>query len=87
MTAWPEQTAVLTWEYVAGELVGRVASVGWVNYLDPGDRVTFGAAVSGLFQRTGVEVPGGPVPLTVVPPFTWTDWVHLWQRSSAEAMA
>ncbi len=85
--AWSEQTAVLTWEYVAGKVVGRVAPVGWVNYLDQGERVTFGAAVSGLFQRTGVEDAGGPVPLTVAPPFTWTDWVQMWQHSSTGSRA
>jgi hypothetical protein len=82
---WPDQSAMLTWEYVAGRIVGRVAPVGWVNYLEKGDRATFGAAVSGLFQRTGVEETDGPLPLTVAPPFTWSHWVHMWQPGSTES--
>jgi len=76
---WPDRPAVLSWECLAGRLVGRVSPTGWVNYLEPADCATLAAAVSGLFQRAGVAEASGPVPLTVLPPFTWLNWVHLWQ--------
>ena len=75
---WPGELTTLTWEYVSGELAGRVSFKGWVDYLEHGPRATLGAAVSGLFQRTGVDEASGPIPLTVAPPFTWTDWVQRW---------
>jgi hypothetical protein len=83
---WPEQSALLTWEYVSGRLVGSVSPQGWVNHLEANDRATLAAAVSGLFQRAGVEEVGGPLPLTVEPPFTWANWVHMWQRDGAGIM-
>jgi hypothetical protein len=77
---WLEQSVVVRWEYVAGKLVGRVLSTGWVSQLSQDARVTLGAALSSLFQRTGVDEASGPLPLTVAPPFTWTGWVSMWQQ-------
>jgi hypothetical protein len=85
-TMWPEQSTILTWAYVAGTLAGSVSPTGWVNHLQQGDLATLGAAVSGLFQRAGVEEAVGPLPLAIAPPFTWTSWVHMWQRGNTGSM-
>ncbi len=77
--AWPGQPVTLAWAYIDGVLSGRVSQSGWIGHLTQDDLTTFAAAVSGLFQRTGVQETDGPLPLTVTPPFAWTDWVRTWQ--------
>jgi len=77
--AWPDQSTTLSWHYVDGELVGRISPTGWVQCLNDNDRAMFGIALSGLFQRTGVESAEGPIALTAVPPFPWTSWIQMWQ--------
>ena len=76
--AWPDQSTVLIWEYVSGRLHGRVAPIGWIGELDNAKRDILATAVSGLFQRAGVETTAGHSPITVVPPFAWADWVERW---------
>ncbi len=75
---WPDRLTEFSWEYVAGQLVGRISARGWVDCLEEVDRATLGVAVSGLLQRTGVDDASGPVPLTITPPVTWLQWVDLW---------
>ncbi len=80
---WPDATAGLTWEYLNGKLHGRIGPLGWISELDDQQRDILTVAVSGLFQRSGVEVAEGPLPLQVTPPFEWTDWVKRWKGPEA----
>lgn len=84
--AWPADPIVVSWEYTAEKLVGEVWPTGWVGRLGEDDRATLGAAVSGLFQHTGVDEAAGPLPLIVAPPFTWEHWVCMWQRRGEPAV-
>jgi hypothetical protein len=78
---WPEETTGLTWEYLNGKLHGRIGPLGWIGELDDRQRDILTAAVSGLFQRSGVDVAEGPLPVQVTPPFEWEDWVKRWRGS------
>ncbi len=86
-TGWPDQATVVTWEYWSGQLLGKVAHAGWISRLNNTDRRLLAVALSGLFQRAGVEGTEGPLPLTVSPPYAWSDWVEQWQHGDTASLA
>ena len=60
-SAWPDQADMLTWEYSRpGNSWARSPTTGWISRLNDTDRSMLAAAVSGLFQRAGVEGYRGP---------------------------
>ena len=82
---WPEETTGLTWEYLNGKLLGRIGPLGWIGELDDRQSDMLTVAVSGLFQRSGVDLSEGPLPIQVAPPFEWDDWVKRWRGSDEPA--
>ncbi|SFJ68373.1 hypothetical protein [Planctomicrobium piriforme] len=81
----PDQAARLTWEHDDATLVGSVRPSGLLAELPPDVLDYVVVAMSGLFQRAGVEVLQGPVPLQIDPNFPWTTWVQIWTPSKAIA--
>lgn len=77
----PDQAVMLAWEYRDGQLVGSTSSAAWVDELDSSQRNILKAAISGLFQRSGVESVSGPLASAVRPTTTWDDWVETWRNA------
>jgi hypothetical protein len=69
---------VLTWEDDAGKLVGQITELGWLDALAPHDRQAFVTALTGLFQRAGVDVVRGPLAIAPSPAIPWQEWSEIW---------
>jgi len=77
----PDQAVTLAWEYRDGQLVGSTSSAAWVEELDSSQRNILKSAISGLFQRSGVESVSGPLASAVRPTTDWDDWVETWRNA------
>jgi hypothetical protein len=77
----PQTSAMLSWEDDGRLLHASVSREGWLTALSPHDRGVLTAALSGLFQRAGVDETSGTIPVTVAPPTEWDAWVETWSHS------
>jgi hypothetical protein len=77
----PHAPAMLSWQDDGRALAASVAREGWFAALSPHDRELLTAALSGLFQRAGVDVTTGPLEVSVAPPTEWTAWVEEWSAT------
>src|SRR5690606_36661219 len=64
----PHAPAMLSWEDDGRQLHASVSREGWLTALSPHDRGVLAAALSGLFQRAGVDETTGTFPIYVAPP-------------------
>jgi hypothetical protein len=74
----PGQAAVLRWEDDGRKLIGAVTCLGWLDSLPPHERETLHLALTGLFQRAGVDEVRGPLEISCSPPVAWDDWAARW---------
>jgi hypothetical protein len=72
----------LTWEEEAGRLRASVSQTGWLVELDESSRAVVTTALTGLFQRAGVDEVVGLIRLSTDPPVTWRRWVRAWSSPS-----
>jgi hypothetical protein len=77
----PHAPAMLSWEDDGRALHGSVSREGWLASLSPHDRGVLIAALSGLFQRAGVDDTAGALPVKVSPPTDWNVWVDTWSQT------
>ncbi len=76
--ALPGAQLKVTWDEVDGCLTGRVTDEGMLSRL-PHDQCQYvKTALTGLFQRTGVDEVQGPWGGPAKPPYFWRDWVSQW---------
>jgi hypothetical protein len=78
----PHAPATLSWEDDGKLLRGSISREGWLAALSPHDRGVLAAALSGLFQRAGVDETVGTLPVKVLPPSEWNAWVATWSHMS-----
>jgi hypothetical protein len=81
-TAFPGELICLTCEDFEGVLRGGVTSEGWLARLDSDDRETLNMALSGLFQRAGVERVQGPIGGKPLVENTWRNWSNFWSLTA-----
>jgi hypothetical protein len=80
--AFPGELLCLTWEDLEGVLSAGVTREGWIARLESDDRETLNMAVSGLFQRAGVERVQGPIGGKPLVENTWKNWSNFWSLTA-----
>jgi hypothetical protein len=80
--AFPGELVCLTWEDLDGVLNGGISAEGWLTRLDEDDRETINMAVSGLFQRAGVDRVQGPIGGKPLVENTWQNWSNFWSLTA-----
>jgi hypothetical protein len=78
----PEQTTWLCWEEDKGRLTAIVRGTQWIQRMHVSQREMFVMALSGLFQRTGVQAVAGSIEAPLTPAITWDRWVSFWSGRS-----
>ncbi|WP_437194516.1 hypothetical protein [Planctomicrobium sp. SH527] len=76
----PEQMARLTWEYHDNKLLASMDPAPLVDPLPTEVQHHIYAALSGLLQRSRVDLFNGPGDLRLHPAYTWETWVGLWSK-------
>lgn len=80
----PGRSAHLIWEFDGVSLTGACVSSGLLSEHSETVLAHLHVALSGLFQRGGVEVIHGDVPLQIHPKYPWKTWVELWTPELSE---
>ena len=80
--AFPGELIRLTWEDLDGVLSGGITADGWLARLGDDDRETLNVALSGLFQRAGVDRVQGPIGGKPLVENTWQNWSNFWSLTA-----
>lgn len=78
----PEQTTRLTWEYHDNKLIATLDPSPLVSPLPADVQHHIHVALSGLLQRSRVDILKGTDALQIDPAYTWETWVELWKQNS-----
>ncbi len=78
----PESMLFVTWEESNRQLVANVIDDQMLDTLSASQRDSLKLALSGLFQRTGVEAASGSIGTTTSQPIDWNEWASWWSKQN-----